>query len=204
DEEAKLAAQGSSSHTQLLPTFLHCKPLPASIPALRQAHLMALHKCWKQHWKTSPRYALLNPINKSLPSNKFLKLINKLDRCQSAIITHLPTGHSPLNQHLFRIHHSETPSCPHCQGITVETVHHYLFLCPHYQHKCHILHCKLKCKAESISYLLSHPDAVTPLLSFIHTIKHFKSKAESACCPNLLNLTNTFFACARAILEPSA
>ncbi|KAF8226350.1 hypothetical protein L208DRAFT_1212858, partial [Tricholoma matsutake] len=84
-------------------------------------------------------------------------------------------GHSSLNQHLFCIHHSETPSCPHCKGITVETIHHYLFICPHYQHECHALCRKLKHKAESLPYLLSHPNTVQPLLSFIHTTKHFKS-----------------------------
>ena len=124
-----------------------------------------------------------------------MKLVNLLDRHQSAVIMQLCTGHSPLNQHLFCIHHSETPSCPHCQGITVEMVHHYLFLCPQYQHEHHVLHHKLKCKAESLSFLLSSPNAVKPLLSFIHSTKHFKTKAESARShPDLPAEINAFMA----------
>ncbi|KAF8065222.1 hypothetical protein FPV67DRAFT_1387840, partial [Lyophyllum atratum] len=71
DEVAKLAAQGHSSDANRLPVYLRCKPLPASIPALRQDHLDALRKRWKQRWKKSPRYSAINAIDRSLPSKKF-------------------------------------------------------------------------------------------------------------------------------------
>jgi hypothetical protein len=96
DVEAKAAAQGNLSSPKDLSAYLRQKPLPTSIPALRQAHLEALRKHWKQRWKTSPRYKHTKAINNSLPSNKYLRLIDKLDRCQSAIITQLCTGHIPL------------------------------------------------------------------------------------------------------------
>lgn len=181
DEIAKSAAQGTSSAPDLLPAFLRRKPLPASIPALRQEHLTALQKRWKQRWKKSPRYPAMNVIDKSLPSKKFLKLIEYLDRRRSAIVAQLRTNHSSLNQHLFRIHCSETPSCPHCGGLTVETVRHYLLECPHYQFErhCHFRR-KLKRKAESLSHILSSPDALLHLIRYIHATKRFKTTAESA------------------------
>ncbi|KAF5384346.1 hypothetical protein D9615_003173 [Tricholomella constricta] len=180
DEIAKSAAQGASSPPQALPVYLRHKPLPTSIPALRQEHLAALQTKWKQRWKKSPRYAAINAIDKSLPSKKFLKLVASLDRRCSALIAQLRTGHSPLNQHLFRIHRSETPTCPHCQGITPETVRHFLLACPHYQHeRHHHLRRNLKRKAESMSHLLSSPDALKHLLRFTHATKRFKSAAET-------------------------
>jgi len=80
--------------------------------------------------------------------------INKyLSHHHSSIIIQLRMGHSLLNQHLFRIFHSETPTCPHCPGLTPETVCHFLLICPYYQNECHLLCQKPKCKAESIPFL---------------------------------------------------
>ena len=139
DKLAKAATLGPSSPPNHLPKFLQTKPLPHSITAICQAHLTAIHKEWKRRWKASPHFSLIRTIDKSLPSNKFLKLIDPLDRRQSTILTQLHTSHAPLNHHLFCIQHSKSPFCPHCQGLTVETVTHYLLQCPHYQHECHIL-----------------------------------------------------------------
>ena len=55
DEEAKLASQGRSSDAKLLPKILR-KPLPASVPAIRQSSDKLLLRHWKHRWKTSPRY----------------------------------------------------------------------------------------------------------------------------------------------------
>jgi hypothetical protein len=180
DEEAKAAAQGNSSRPEDLPAYLRRKPLPISISALRQENLAALRKRWKRRWKLSPRYHRLKEIDKDLPSPKFLRLVNDLDRHQSSLIAQLRTGHIPLNQHLFRIRRSETPTCPHCKGITVESVRHYLLICPHYQHERHILRQKLKRKADSIPFLLTKPEAIKPLLGYIHATKRFKTHALSA------------------------
>jgi ribonuclease HI len=173
DELAKQAASGTSSPNDQLPLFLRNKTLPISLTAIRFTNLLSIRKTWKKRWKHSPRFPLINSLDKSLPSNRFLKLVEKLNRQHSAIIAQLRTGHSPLNQHLFRIHRSETPSCPHCLGLTVETVRHYLLQCPHYQHERHTLRRKLKRAADSISYLLSNPAATKPLLNFIRATKRF-------------------------------
>ncbi|KAF8154759.1 hypothetical protein B0H34DRAFT_615375, partial [Crassisporium funariophilum] len=110
-----------------------------------------------------------------------LRLVQSLDRRRSAIVAQLRTGHIPLNRYLFRIHRSETLSCPHCGGLTPETVQHYLLLCPHYQHERHRhLRRTLGRKAESLPYILSSPDALAHLLRFVHATKRFNTTADSA------------------------
>ena len=125
------------------------------------------------------RYPHIQSIDKSLSSNKYLNLIEDHSRHHSFILTQLRMGHSPLNQHLFRIHCSETPTCPHCQGLMPETVCHFLLICPHYQNEHHRLRRKLRQKAESISFILSNPITSKPLLSYIHATKHFKIKTTT-------------------------
>ena len=79
-----------------------------------------------------------------------------------------------LNQHLFRIRKSESPSCPLCQGITVKTIRHFLLECPHYARKRHKLRLKLQHNTRSLSFLLNSPVAVLPVLKFVHSTGHFK------------------------------
>jgi ribonuclease HI len=174
DEEAKKAARGDSSDTKSLPASLR-KCLPLSISALRQAHNAKILKRWKRRWKLSPRHSTHKAIDSSAPSKKYLRLIKNIDHRQASILCQLRTGHIGLNQHLFRIRRSEMPSCPHCQGITVETVKHFLLDCPQYARKCHELRVKLRRNADSLSFLLSDPTATLPLLKFVHTTGHFKS-----------------------------
>ena len=173
DVEAKKAAQGLSSDVKLLPTFMR-KNLPASISALRQNHHQTILKNWKRRWKRSPRYKLLRSIDKSAPSKKYLKLVQGLDRRQASLLTQLRTGHSCLNQHLFRIRKVESPVCPHCRGITVETVKHFLIDCPFYRHERHILQTRLKRNAASVSFLLSNPAATKHLLTYICATGRFR------------------------------
>lgn len=168
DEETKKAARGLSSDTKLLPSFLR-KRLPASISALRQNHKQALQRTWKRRWKRSPRYLLHRSIDKSAPLNKFLTLIQGLNRRQASIMTQLRTGHTSLNHHLFRIRKVESPICPHCRGITVETVKHLLVECPFYRREQHHLQQKLWRNATSVSFLLSNPTASEHLLKFVHS-----------------------------------
>lgn len=173
DSLAKRAAEGSSSATNRLPRFLRNTSLPSSIPATRQEHLTHLRKTWKARWKKSPRFSLSHSIDKSLPSNNFLQLVDKLPRSHSAILMQLRTGHAPLNHHLFRIRCSDTPVYPHCGNLTVETVSHYLLQCPHYQHERHTLRRKLKRSANSLSFLLSDVSASKPLIKYILATKRF-------------------------------
>ena len=123
----------------------------------------------------SPRETLLRSIDNTVPSKKYLRLIKNLNRRQASILFQLCLGHIGLNQHLFCIHRSETPSCPHCQGITVESVKHFLLDCPQYVREQHKLQTKLQHNSDSLSFLLSSPIAVLPLLKFVHATGRFKS-----------------------------
>ena len=174
DAEAKKAAQGDSSPAKYLPAFLR-KHLPFSSSALQQEYTARLQKRWKRRWKSSPRYLHLKSIDNSAPSKKYLRLVRDLERGQSSLLTQLRTGHIALNQHLFRLRKSESPSCPYCQGITVESVKHYLLDCPKYNAERHTLQGKLRRNSSSLSFLLSSPVAVKPLLKYIHATGRFKS-----------------------------
>src|SRR6202040_4339966 len=154
---------------------LLCKCLPLSIPALHQSHSSRIKKCWERRWKSSPREDLLRTNNNSAPSKKYLRLISDLDHRQASILFQLRSGHIGLNHHLFRIRKYDTPVCPNCQSITVETVKHYLLDCPFYRRERHELQVKLRCNADSLSFLLSSPVATKPLLKFVHTTGRFKN-----------------------------
>jgi hypothetical protein len=120
---------------------------------------------------------VLHPIDKSAPSKKFLRLVKGLDQRQASLLSQLRTGHIGLNRHLFRIRKVESPVCVHCRGITVETVKHVLLDCPFYRRKHHVLQLKLRRNASSIPFLLSSPDAVKHLLTFIHSTGRLKEYA---------------------------
>jgi hypothetical protein len=174
DEEDKKAAQGESSNAKSLPSFLH-KCLPLSVSALHQENSSKLSKHWERRWKTSPRETLLKSIDNTAPSKKYLRLIKNLDHRQASILFQLQSIHISLNQHLFCIRKSETPPCPHCQGITVESVKHFLLECPQYVRERHELQTKLQHNSNSLSFLLSSPVAVLPLLKCVHATGQFKS-----------------------------
>jgi hypothetical protein len=87
-------------------------------------------------------------------------------------------GHIGLNHHLFHIHKVKSPVCPHCQGLTVETVKHVLLDCPFYLREQHILRLKLQRNVSSIHFLLSSPIAVKHLLTFIHSTGCFKEYVQ--------------------------
>jgi hypothetical protein len=189
DEEAKKAAQKDSSDVKHLPLFLR-KSLPHSITALRQDFADRQSRRWSRRWKTSPRAKVLRSIDNSAPSKKFLRLTKDLNRSQASLLMQLRTGHIRLNQHLFRIRKAESPSCPHCWGITVETVKHFLLDCPFYRKERHSLQTKLRRNAHSLSFLLSSPVAIKPLLNFIHATGRFKSFLEVSNRSQYTNVKN--------------
>jgi ribonuclease HI len=173
DEEAKKATMGDSSKARHLPTLLR-KCLPLSVSALRQENTAKLAKRWARRWNSLARESRLKSIDNTAPSKKYLRLIKDLDCRQASLLFQLRSGHIALNHHLFRTHRSETPSCPHCQGITVETVKHFLLDCPQYAQQRHELLVKLRRNADSLSFLLSSPVAVRPLLKYVHATGRFK------------------------------
>ena len=174
DELAKQAAQGESSQTKELPTFL-CKPLPASLSAMRQESKDKIQCLWARHWKHSPRSRSLAKIDNSIPSKKWMDLVKLLTKKQAAILIQLRTGNIGLNGHLHRIGKINSPLCTKCDANTEEMVHHYLFECDHYQQERIPLIQKLWRKAHKISYLLTNPTATLPLLKFIHVSGRLKN-----------------------------
>ena len=68
DEEAKLAAQGSSSDSRFLPPLLR-KKLPLSVSALRQENSVKLKKRWSRQWKSSERRTCYDQLT-ALPHPK--------------------------------------------------------------------------------------------------------------------------------------
>ena len=118
---------------------------------------------------------MLRSIDNSAPSKKYLRLIRDLDRRQASILFQLHTGHVSLNLHLFHIHKAKSPACPMCQGITVESVKHFLLDCPHYRQQHHILQRTLQHNTGSLSFLLNSPVAVKPLLKYVHSTGPFKA-----------------------------
>jgi hypothetical protein len=175
DEAAKEAAKGpdQSSAPERLPTYLRNKPLPDSVSALKQWHEDALNKRWTKHWQRSPRYARTKSIDPSMPSNKFIKLVATLPKCQTSIYTQLRTHHLPLNYHLHRIGKSMTPHCPICPDVN-ETVHHYLFDCPQYAHERHLFANSIRRQATSTAFILTSEKATQPLMQFINKTERFK------------------------------
>ncbi|KAG2069079.1 hypothetical protein BDR04DRAFT_1102316 [Suillus decipiens] len=86
----------------------------------------------------------------------------------------LRTRHISLNQHLFRIGESPTPNCPHYDD-TAETVIHFLLSCPHCARARYVLTSVLRRRASSLSFLLSHPKACTPLIRFVDSTGRLRS-----------------------------
>ena len=138
DEEAKKAVQGDSSDLKQLPPFLR-KRIPHCILAVRRGFATQLQKRWKRRWKASPRAKSLRSIDKSVPSKKFLKQTKDLNCNQASLVMQLHPGHIGLNQHLFCIKKVKSSLCPHCKGITVEMVKHFLLDCPSYRRERHEL-----------------------------------------------------------------
>ncbi|KAI0281745.1 hypothetical protein BC826DRAFT_866296, partial [Russula brevipes] len=54
DQEAKLAAHGSSSDTKLLPRYLRRKML-TNASAIKQAHKEKTKRAWTKQWRGSER-----------------------------------------------------------------------------------------------------------------------------------------------------
>jgi ribonuclease HI len=175
DKEAKRAAQGESSPLPNLPPFLRKKPLPTSISATRQVMKKRVKAAWKDEWSNSPRYARMNKIDYSLPSNDYLEIIDQLRRNQASLLTQFRTGHIPLNEILHRIKKVESPNCPHCGAGVRESIFHYLLICPRYLIARRHLQAMLDRATLSIPFLLGAREGIPHLLRFVSDTKRFKT-----------------------------
>ncbi|KNZ72390.1 hypothetical protein J132_03482 [Termitomyces sp. J132] len=122
DKLAKEAAGGALSPAEMLLRTLRKGPLPTNISVTHQVALKATKADWKRRWKKSLHYPTMHAIDQSMPSKRYMQLVQTLDRKQSTVLTQLCTQHILLNYHLFWIQHLETLVCPHCSSIMVETM----------------------------------------------------------------------------------
>ena len=179
DGEAKEATKGCTSTACNLPSFLTDETLPLSSSATKQASDTLLHGMWRSEWATSPRFSKLSRIDPSMPSNGFCKLASKLSRAQASTLIQLRSGHIPLAKHLFRISKALSPVCPSCQSDE-ETVHHFLFDCPTWQHKHWSMGWMLGPKAKSVDHILNNQKGVEVLLKFVRSTRWLKCPAGDA------------------------
>ncbi|KAG2051280.1 hypothetical protein BDR06DRAFT_890015, partial [Suillus hirtellus] len=124
-------------------------------------------------WEKSPRYARTRTIDPSIPSEKYIKLVDGFQKHISNLYIQLHIRYVPLNHHLYRINRSDTPDCSICHG-TKETIRRYIFDCPQYRQEHHLLVNALRRDATSISYILASEKVIPHLSRFINSTGRFK------------------------------
>ncbi|OJA12401.1 hypothetical protein AZE42_10040 [Rhizopogon vesiculosus] len=186
DKQAKLVAIGKHHNSQYsaLPRYLQHGSLPLSISALKQAHHKETHTRWTRIWAESPRYACLYQLDPLILKRSFVKLTAKFSKCLTGLLLSLHSCHIPLNIHLHRLGKTNSPRCPHCP-MTNESIHHYLFDCPHYQRERHILACTLGRQATFLPYLLADAEATPHLTRYVNATRRLKSMLGEILMPAL-------------------
>ncbi|KAG2345442.1 hypothetical protein BDR05DRAFT_880659, partial [Suillus weaverae] len=142
---------------------------------------------WIHLWKKSPCYPCIHRLDPNLLKRSFIKLTATYPKRLTSLLMNLCTQHVPLNKHLHRLSKSDTPSCPHCHQ-TEESIHHFLFDCPHYHCEHHTLSVALGWKATSLPYLLMKENTIPHLVSYINSTKRLKATfGELSTCPKCQN-----------------
>ena len=174
DGEAKKATEGLTSDTKLLPPLLR-KPLKMNKLALRQRKKESLKTRWKKEWSVSERAPRINALDPSLPSNKYLELINddRLSCMDASRIFQMRTGHIPLNGYLKRFKRVDSAKCPAC-GHPKENVRHFLLECPSYAHERWALVKQCKKKSPKLEDILNDKDLIVPIANYIHATGRFE------------------------------
>ena len=171
DINAKRAARGDSSPTKTLPACLR-KALPVSKTAIRRQYNKRSMEEATRQWRASPRSTRVSRIDAAFSLSRFRKLVSDLPKSQISTLVRLRTGHIALNQHLHRIGKADTPVCPCCQRAD-ETVHHFLLHCPAHAAARRALNDAMGRDSANLRKLLSTPDALTHLFTFIGATGRF-------------------------------
>jgi len=176
DSEVKKAASGLTTLTKQLPPFLR-KPILINPSAVKRKHNDDLKKKWKEDWQASKRGKKALRLDKTTPSDKFLKTISKegLSRKAASRIAQFRLQHVPLNSYLYRFKRVDKPNCPAC-GEAEESIAHFLLTCPSYAFERWALarHVKKRRKHMTVESLLGCPDLATPLAKYIDSTGRFK------------------------------
>jgi ribonuclease HI len=176
DVLAKAAADGprnSSQHADLPPELR--ERIPRSAAAIVQTFNARTKARALKRWKQSKQYARIYRIDKTLPSNAYLKLVKHLTRRQTSLLIRLRTGHSPLNRHLWSIKVADSPGCDACGRLEEETVRHFLLSCPAHERARAELRSKIGARnANDIPALLTQRKLLRPLFKFVDTTRRFR------------------------------
>lgn len=122
NEHAKRVTRGNPTRGNTLPKFLK-KTLSYSISTICQNLKLKTKWRWTQCWKMSPRYLKICTINKTTPSDIWLKLVANLAHTQASLMFQLCSSHIGLNKHLHHIKHANRPECPNYNNRSIETIH---------------------------------------------------------------------------------
>ena len=160
-----------------LPLSCRKKP-PVSQSAMRQSHMKKVNIKSRISFESSPRCQHLHRIDPFMPSSKFRLDTTSAEHWHMSMLVQLRTGHVPLQKHLHRIGHADSPICPACQS-SEETVHHYLMTCPAHNSHRRWLETHLRRVAKSIRVLLANPKMFPHLFRYIRDTKRFSNTAES-------------------------
>lgn len=110
---------------------------------------------------------------------KHLSSLRKLTKPSIAAITQLRSGHAALNHHLFKYQQRHDPACECESGV--ETVDHFLFICPRYEAQRGDLINKLKKMKIRISKAcLAVPSAFETIAEYCNTTWRLKDRWEWA------------------------
>jgi ribonuclease HI len=173
DRLAKEAAAGRSSRRVDLPHILR-SPLPVSASATKQEYHKTLKEMWQTIWEESPRRLSFSQIDPNFPFNRFRKLLFTLSRKQASTIMQIRTGHIPLNKYLKRIGKSETDECQGCNAAAIETVNHFMFVCPAYDVARQELVDKIGRNHLSLVDLMETTDNAKALVTYINRTRRLR------------------------------
>jgi ribonuclease HI len=165
DRMAKMAVEKGSSRRSRLPAPLR-RPLPRSKQALARSLLAGLKGRAEETWRASPRYARLRAIDQSLPSGKFLQLVEGLGRRKASLLVQLRSGHVPLLAHLFKMKAADSPICAQC-GQARETVHHFVLMCPAFNEQRRAMHQEGGRDTRTLGLLLSRRRLIPHLFRYV-------------------------------------
>ncbi|KAG2153822.1 hypothetical protein DEU56DRAFT_726253 [Suillus clintonianus] len=133
DHNFKITIHWISGHDSEPATEIPMQGSVAQQPISTEAQRQESCARWARQWMKSPRYARTIRLDPHLTAARksFTSLVQHLPKRHISLLLWLRTRHISLNQHLYRIGKSITPSCPHCVN-TLEMVQHYLLICPQY------------------------------------------------------------------------
>jgi ribonuclease HI len=128
NERANELAQMATADTQPMPP--PAETVPISVIYARGK--VANYTPKQEEFYGAKTGKFLQKIDKALPGKHTKKLYNSLNRVDAAILAQLRTNISRLNTYLYKIKVAETDKCE-CGAL--ETVQHFLFLCPRWRQK---------------------------------------------------------------------